>query len=117
MCVVSYYKLGGQWFLDLPDYLQQGCGSDLERIGSFHDFLQFTAAGKPNVSFEFGLHPFEGADELVLLGSSGEQTGGYYHLHSFQGTVLDLELWFNNVLYYFINNTTLPPYLYIKLLG
>jgi len=114
MCVVSYYKLGGQWFLDLPDYLQQGSAADLERIGSFHDFLQLTAGERHNVSFEINLHPFEGADELVLLGSSGEQTGGYYHLHCFRGVVLDLELWFNNVLYYFLNNTTLPPRLYIK---
>jgi hypothetical protein len=117
MCTISYYKLGSQWFLDLPEYLEHGSAADLERIGSFHDFLQLAAAGNDSLQFEMSTTPFEGADSLVFSGSSGEQTGAYYHLHSFRGTVVDLELWYNNILFYFLKEATMPPNLYIKLLS
>lgn len=116
MCTISYYKVGNQWFLDFPEYLEQGTAEDLERIGSFHDFLELAAAGQSTVHFKMAVTPFEGADLLILVGSSGEQTGGYYYLQSFQGKPLDIELWYNGVIYQFTQKE-LPQKLYIQQLA
>ncbi|MGN6164634.1 MAG: DUF6717 family protein [Flavisolibacter sp.] len=113
MCTISYYKVGNQWFLDFPEYLEQGTAEDLERIGSFHDFLELAAAGQSTVHFKMAVKPFEGADLLILVGSSGEQTGGYYYLQSFQGKPLEIELWYNGVIYQFTQKE-LPQKLYIQ---
>jgi hypothetical protein len=117
MCVISYYKLGQKWFLDLPDYLEtaESSADELERIGSFHDFLQWCAGGSEQVLFKIHTEFFEGADVLQLTGTSGENTGAYYRVEHFNGTKLDLELWFNKVAYYFAN--PLPSRIYIRQLS
>lgn len=113
MFTVTYYKLGHRWFLDLPEYIHDGGDPEqLERIGAFHDFLEWAARGETTVAFYMDEQPFEGADTLELTGSSGDRTGGYYHLHSFEGTPVDFELWYNSLLY--IQHGSLPPRLYIR---
>jgi hypothetical protein len=113
MYTVTYYKMGNRWFLDLPDYINQGGDpSDLERFGSFHDFLELAAEGEATIAFQMDTEPFEGADVLELTGTSGGRTGGYYHLHSFNGKPVDIELWFNSVIY--SGQNELPKRIYLK---
>jgi hypothetical protein len=113
MCTISYYKLGNKWFFDFPEYLEKGSAEDLERIGSFHDFLELVSGNKSFVSFKMDVKPFEGANEMILTGSSGHNTGGYYHLPEWDGRKIDLELWYNSVIYSLLEQ--LPPKLYIQL--
>ena len=110
MCTITYYKMGRQWFLDLPDY--SGHPDDLERIGSFHEFLELAARGETTLAFNMDIVPFEGAAVLDLTGSSGDQSGGYYHLSLFEEQPVDLELWYNKVIYFFYKE--LPPRLFLK---
>lgn len=115
MCiVVNYFKMGESWFLDLPEYLdKEGTSTeDLERIGSFREFLEIASRGKTKLSFELNDEHSDGADILTLSGNSGENSGLYYHIHQFQGKHIDLELWFNHVIYHFVD--TPPERLYIK---
>ena len=112
MYVVSYYKLGHKWYLDLPEYLETGDADDLERAGSFHDFLEIVSDGKDSVSFQMDFAPFEGADEMVLTGSSGDDSGGYYYVNKIGEQLVDLEIWVNNTVYY--NNQSLHPVVYLK---
>jgi hypothetical protein len=115
MCViVNYYKLGDIWYLDLPEYLEKE-GSheeDLERVGAFHDFLEHASQGKHTLKFQFDKQTSEDADVLQLSGSPGDDSGAYYYLKEFKGHPIDAELWFNQVIYHFVE--TPPEKLYIK---
>jgi hypothetical protein len=112
--VISYYKIGGIWYLDLPEYLEkQGSHEeDLEGIGSFHDFLELAADGKSHIRFEITAQSSTDTDLLQLTGSSGSNSGAYYSLHKYRGQTVDLELWFNKVIYYFVQSP--PEKLYIR---
>jgi hypothetical protein len=113
MYMVTYYKFGNCWFLDLPEYIEQGGDEeDLERVGAFHDFLELAALGEDTVVFNLDVEPFDGADSAQLTGSSGGNTGGYYRINSFNDQPVDFELWFNLVLY--INQPELPQKVYFK---
>jgi hypothetical protein len=115
MCaIVTYYKLGGNWYLDLSGYLEKegACEEDLERIGSFADFLELAAEGRSSLQFEITDKVSEDADILQLSGSAGDDSGAYYHLEQFRGQPVDIELWFNRVLYHFVD--TPPERLYIR---
>jgi len=115
MCiVVSYYKLGDSWYLDLPEYLEQGAASegDLERIGAFRDFLELASEGKSSVKFQIDNQPSAGADVLELAGFTGGRSGAYYCIKQFREKKVDLELWFNQVIYHFVDMP--PEKLYIK---
>jgi hypothetical protein len=113
MYTVSYYKFGLRWYLDAPEYLEGGgSAEDLERIGAFRDFLELAAEGGITAVFHMDTQPFAGADRFELVGSSGGNTGGYYHLQSFRGQTMDLELWLNTIIY--LQNATLPQTIYFK---
>lgn len=105
--------MGNRWFLDLPEYIDQGGDSeDLERVGAFHEFLEMVSGGETTLVFQLDTHPFEGADLLELTGSTGGGTGGYYHLDTFEDQPVDLELWFNILSH--ISKQELVQKLYIK---
>ena len=110
MCKLTYYKLGRQWFLDLPEYADNP--EDLERIGSFRDFLDMAAEGATTLHFRISAEKFEGANVLTFTGSSGAQTGAYYHLEQYEGRPVDMELWYNKVLYRY--SPEAPQKLYLK---
>jgi hypothetical protein len=49
--VYSFVKEGGQWYIDLPEYLAGGRRkADLETVMGAAAVLNFFANGKPNVS-------------------------------------------------------------------
>lgn len=113
MYTVAYYKIANRWYLDAPDFLEQGGKEeDLERIGAFHDFLEQLAEGGSSVEVLMDTEPFEGADCFELVGSSGGDSGAYYHLREFEGQSMDMELWLNIMIYTL--NTTLPQTIYFK---
>ena len=100
MQTVTYYKLGHRWYLDLPEFVQEGGDvEDLERIGAFHDFLEMASEGNDEVVFRMDAEPFDGADFFEMTGSAGKDSGGYYHVPSFEGKPVDFELWFNAIVY------------------
>lgn len=114
MSIVSYYKIGSKWFLDLPDQAEKADFDDLEKIGSFHDFLNLIAGESGFLRFQMALERFDGADPLTLTGSSGNGSGGYYYIDALAGRKIDMELWFDAMLYK--RWTELPTCIYIKLL-
>ena len=113
MHTFTYYKLGRRWYLDLPEYIEQGGNpDDLERIGAFHEFLEFAAKGETTLAFQMDVQPFADADCLELTASTGERSGGYYHLGFFEGQAVDLELWINTVIFFV--QPSLPQRIYLK---
>jgi hypothetical protein len=113
MYTASYYKIANCWFLDYPEYIEQGGDpGNLERIGAFAEFLDLASKGESFIVFNMDIQPFEGADVFELIGSTGEKTGGYYSIRSFENQEVDFELWFNTLIY--INNQELPLKIWVK---
>jgi hypothetical protein len=113
MYTVIYYKIGNRWYLDFPEYIEKGGeAEDLERVGAFHDFLEMASKGEETICFHMDTKLFEGADVFELTGSTGEKTGGYYQISSYQGKAVDYELWFNTVIY--SDQKELPQTIYLK---
>src|SRR5688572_1695720 len=113
MYTVTYYKIGNRWYLDFPEHIENGGeADDLERVGAFHDFLEMASLGEETICFHMDRDPFEGADVFELTGSTGEKTGGYYQILSYQGKAVDYELWFNTVIY--TSQEVLPARIYLK---
>jgi hypothetical protein len=113
MFTVTYYKIAGRWYLDNPDYLEKGGNPDnLERIGVVYDLLEQAAQGRSSVQLVLDTKPFEGAEEAVLIESSGAHTGAHYLLHSISGQRVDLEIWINELIYHY--HDELPPTIYGK---
>ncbi|HEV7622276.1 MAG TPA: DUF6717 family protein [Flavisolibacter sp.] len=113
MYTIIFYKLGASWFLDFPEYLEQGGDPEnLERIGTFHENLELISKGKSTLIFQMDFKPFEGADEMHLTGSSGGKTGGYYQVTNYKGNPVKIELWINSVIYGY--SEELPRVIYFK---
>ena len=113
MLTFHFYKIASQWLLDDPDYLEAGGDpAFLEMVGGMNDLLEFVAKGRSAVKLVAGLEPFEDAEEMVLIESSGGDSGGYYQLQSLKGQVVEQEFWLNELIYYYFN--TLPPKIYVS---
>lgn len=113
MYTLTYHKFGGKWFLDCPEYLDGGgAEGDLECIGHAGRLLDLVSDDDLNAQLLLSFEPFDGGDEAVLLGSSGGRTGGYYQLHRFDGRVVDLELWVNQLIYH--GRDELPRNFFLK---
>ena len=115
MLIVTYYKMGSSWFLDHPEYLENGGDiEDLERIGGFHDFLELVAQGGSTVNIQIDDELFDGADIANFTGTSGDQSGAYYHISTFQHQPINIEVWVNNMIY--MNQEKLPEKIYFRVL-
>ena len=111
MLTFHFYKIAGEWLMDDPDYLEAGGDPALlEVVGGMKDLLEFMAQDRSAIKLVAGLEPFEDAEEMVLIESSGGDSGGYYRLQSIKGQVVEREFWANELIYYYFNQ--LPPKIY-----
>lgn len=110
---ITCYKIGSQWFLDLPDFLTGGGKEeDLECIGSLSEFLNQNANGETTISFRIDSQPFQNAVPLELSGTSGGESGAYYRFSSWKGKPYEREIWINKVVYFCFK--LLPDTIYIQ---
>lgn len=88
-----YKEEHGGWYIDLPDYLEQGgAKGDLAMVAGADTMLDIIAQGRREVTITLDTEPFEGADELHLV-RLAEMDGGYYFLRSFEGKEVNHEMW------------------------
>lgn len=84
MIVKSYQfvRTGRDWFIDLPEFIQQG-GSpgDLQMIDGADKMLDLMAENKNSITLQISDEPFESADVLSLTEKCDPYVGGgYYHM-------------------------------------
>jgi hypothetical protein len=114
MLTVTYYKIANRWYLDLPSYAKRGNPDDLEIMGGAYDLLELCAEGRSTIKALIATKPFEGADVATLTGTSGDQTGAYYHIATYKGKVVNLEIWIGDLIYRF--KAALPQKIYGKVI-
>jgi hypothetical protein len=90
-----FVKEGSEWYIDLPEYLEQGASkSDLQMVSGADTMLDVIAGDANEVTLQLDTKPFEGADELVLTEQCDPILGGgYYHLQSFEGKKYAQDMW------------------------
>jgi hypothetical protein len=77
----KFVKSGNDWYIDLPEFLEQG-GSigDLQMIDGADKMLDIMAGNESSVILNIAREPFEGSDILVLTEKCDPYIGGGYYL-------------------------------------
>ncbi|HEX9980207.1 MAG TPA: DUF6717 family protein [Flavobacterium sp.] len=87
----KFYKDEGGWFIDLPEYIEQGLGTkgNLAMVLGADTLLDILSEGKPEISIRIDEEFFEGSEHLRMTGTGSDvealekvghpiQVGGYY---------------------------------------
>ena len=108
---------GTRWFIDVPEYLEQGGNkADLEMISGADTMLDIIADDKDEVTLEINTGPFEGADELILTELCDPILGGgYYHMKRFENKEVDRDVWLCDVTRFVFGD--IPDKIYVKRVG
>lgn len=112
--VYNFLKQQGRWYIDLPEYLEQGGSKgDLEMVAGADQMLDAMARGKKKVSLELDRESFDGADllELVEL-CEAPKGGGYYILHTFGGRAIAKKMWLCDVVLFVFGD--MPERIFVK---
>lgn len=81
MKTYKFIKTGNEWFIDLPEYLEQGGNiGDLQMVDGADKMLDIMAAGESIVVLTISKEKFDGADALILTEKCDPYIGGGYYL-------------------------------------
>ena len=95
MKVYTFLKTGKDWYIDLPEFIEQG-GSigDLQMIDGADVMLDIIADNDNSVSLNIAKDKFEGADVLVLTEKCDPYIGGgYYFMKQYEGQEINRQMW------------------------
>ncbi|HWJ27999.1 MAG TPA: DUF6717 family protein [Flavisolibacter sp.] len=110
----SFYKLNGTWYIDLPEYLEQGgFQNDLEMAEGAHTLLNIISAGRKNVTLRMSTQSFTGSDELELIDHCGAPKGGaIYLLKTCNGKPVDNFIWICDIALFVFGD--MPDHIYVQ---
>jgi hypothetical protein len=114
MKAYKFLKEGGEWFIDLPAYLEQGGSKrDLQMVEGADTMLDRIAVNKSEVVLNIERTSFPGADRLQLTERCDPIVGGgYYFLESFEGNPIGSTMWLCAVTEFVFSE--LPDQIFIK---
>ncbi len=95
MKTYKFIKRGNDWYIDLPEYLEQG-GSigDLQMIDGADKMLDMMAANESSIVLSISKEPFDKADKLVLTEKCDPFIGGgNYLMKVYQGQEINRTMW------------------------
>jgi len=110
----KFLREGGGWYIDLPEYLEQGGSKgDLAMVAGADTMLDIMAEGESTVEIQLDTHPFDGADLLELVEVCDPVVGGgYYVLHTYNSKPINHRMWLCAVTNFVFGH--LPESIYIK---
>lgn len=91
----TFTKEPSGWYIELPDYIQQGGSkADLQMIDGADAMLDIMAAGESSISLIFDDKALEDADKVILLEKCDPYIGGgNYIMPQWEGKTVDRRLW------------------------
>jgi hypothetical protein len=95
MKTYKFLRTGKEWYVDLPEYIEQG-GSigDLQMVEGADKMLDMMAEKEDVVFLSIAKEPFDGADMLALIEKCDPYIGGgYYFMKQYQGQEIDQTMW------------------------
>jgi hypothetical protein len=114
MKAYRFIKTGQEWFIDLPEYLEQG-GSigDLQMVDGADKMLDLMAENESTVTLLISKEQFEGADILTLTEKCDPYIGGgYYIMKEYEGQEINQTMWLCQVTEFVFGD--LPPQIFVK---
>lgn len=109
-----FIREGIGWYIDLPEYLEQGGDKgDLQMVSGADTMLDIIAESENEVTLQIDTSAFDAADELVLTELCDPILGGgYYHMKKFEDKVVNKDLWLCEVTRFVFGD--IPERIYIK---
>jgi len=114
MNTYRFIKEGRDWYIDLPEYIENGGSKgDLQMVEGADTMLDFISGGANEVSLILDRTAFSGSDTLKLLERCDPYVGGgYYNLKVFDGKEFKKTMWLCAVTEYVFGD--LPEEIFIK---
>jgi hypothetical protein len=91
----SFIKTGQDWYIDLPEFIEQG-GSigDLQMVDGADKMLDMMAENGDSVILYIAKEQFDGADILTLIEKCDPYVGGgYYIMQQYEGQEINRTMW------------------------
>jgi hypothetical protein len=91
----KFIKTGQEWYIDLPEFIEQG-GSigDLQMVDGADKLLDMMAENKDSIILYIDKNYFEGADLLTLTEKCDAYIGGgYYNMKKYEGQEINRNMW------------------------
>jgi hypothetical protein len=110
----KFVKTGRDWYIDLPEFIEQG-GSvgDLQMVDGADKMLDMMAEDENSVTLCISKDWFEGADLLSLTEKCDPYIGGaYYIMKKYEGQDIDRTMWLCQVTEFVFGD--LPPQIFVK---
>ncbi len=94
-----FYKNDSGWYVDLPQYLQQGGDiDDLQMVEGADRMLDIIAGNAQELELLVTIHHFQQADRLGLIEKCHPlKGGGYYFLQEYCGQPVNITMWLCSV--------------------
>jgi len=91
----QFIKTGWEWFIDLPEYLEQGgTQGDLQMVEGADKMLDMMAGDADSVILSIAKDSFDNADLLVLTEKCDPYIGGgYYFMEYYEGKEVRRTMW------------------------
>ncbi|MCR6639857.1 MAG: hypothetical protein NVV82_12980 [Sporocytophaga sp.] len=114
MRIFRFYKTGMEWFVDLPEFIEQG-GSigDLQMVDGADKMLDIMSDNTNEVHLLISKEKFESADLLELTEKCDPYIGGgYYFLKNYEGREINKSMWLCQVTEFVFND--IPEQIFIR---
>lgn len=110
----TFIKEDRRWYIDLPEYLEQGWSkADLEMMEGASKLLNTIAQGKNHVSLRMSTQPFKGADVLELMElCEAPRGGGIYLMELCHGRDVSTFIWICDIALFVFGD--LPEQIYVQ---
>ncbi|MBO9204187.1 MULTISPECIES: DUF6717 family protein [Niastella] len=114
MNTYMFVKNGDEWYIDLPEYIEQGGNAgDLQMVDGADTMLDIMADRGTTVVLNISEEPFEGADVLTLTEKCDPSIGGaYYLMEKYNGQQVNKRMWLCQVTEFVFGK--LPDRIFVK---
>ena len=112
--VHQFYKTGSEWYIDLPEFLEQG-GSvgDLQMVDGADTMLDLMVGDAGLVTLHISTHPFAGADVVELIEKCDPYIGGgNYIMRAYEGNKVNRQMWLCQVTAFVFGD--IPEKIFVK---
>lgn len=95
MKTYHFIRSGADWYMDLPEYIEEGGSKgDLQMVDGADKMLDIMAGNDSKVLLTISTAAFDGADVLTLTERCDPIIGGgYYLLKQYKGNEINRTMW------------------------
>lgn len=114
MKTYRFIKEGGEWYIDLPEYIQNGGNKgDLQMVEGADTMLEMMSQNKQEVFLIIDRESFPGANVLNLVERCDPYIGGgYYYLSAYEGDEINKTIWLCGVTEFVFGD--LPSQIFVR---